>query len=103
MDGRRVKRLRALDLILQQAHESKWTITTPGLEDRIARLLSPLLLSPDAQKQYVDSLVNLLRLEAQNRKRVRIDLASGGYELVEEPTAETLPRPEQPVAMKTSA
>ena len=103
MDGRRVKRLRALDLVLQQAHESKWTITTPGLEDRIARLLSPLLLSPDAQKQYVDSLVNLLRLEAQNRKRVRIDFASGGYELVDEPTTETLPRLDQSVSTKTPA
>jgi len=103
MDGRRVKRLSALNLILEEAHRNQWTITTPGVDQKIARLLSPLLLSPDAEKQYVDTLLNLLKLEAQNHKRVRIDFATGGYELVEEPTAETLPRPEQPVAMKTSA
>ena len=103
MDGRRVKRLTALNLILEEAHRNTWTIATPGVEQRMVRLLSPLLLSPDAQKQYVDTLLNLLKLEAQNRKRVRINLTTGGYELVEEPTAETLPRPEQPVAMKTSA
>jgi hypothetical protein len=99
-DGRRVKRLATISRILEELHTSRLTLTSPGIEQYVERLLGPWMLSPDAQKQYVASLMYLLKVEAQSGKRVQIDLSTGGYKLLDTPA---LPAPMQPVAMKTSA
>ena len=84
-DGRRVKRLATIRLVLEELHKSRLTEASPGVEQYVEKLLGPWMLSPDALKQYVASLMSLLRVEARSGRRVEIDLSTGGYKLVELP------------------
>ena len=75
-DGRSRKRVAILETLLEEFHLNKVTAASPNLEALIRKQLDRFLLSHSAEKQYVETVKKLLRLELVNPGK-RVDLSSG--------------------------
>jgi hypothetical protein len=89
VDGRRAKRFDIFQNVLDQAARDNQTASVPGIEKYLKQLLSIFLLSPSAERQYIDALMKLLRLEAGHPGK-RVDLSSGMVKLVDRPAVNPL-------------